>query len=225
MTIMSNSGKTPESLGRWKLNTFQENKQDLSKNPLIAKLAQELVDSKDKAKKEGFDQGFEEGKKQGHEAGYQTGLAEGQHLIQENIQYLYQIEENLKKLYAYSREYLTQEIIDLAIDLARAVIMRSIAQQPDCIVDIVEKSLEQIPILQLPAKIFLHPLDAQLIEANPQRNIQEEGWRIVADPTISRGGCRLETGNNDIDATLEGRISRMMAALGKVAPPNILENL
>ena len=31
---------------RWELNTLRENKQDLSKNPIIAKLAQELIDGK-----------------------------------------------------------------------------------------------------------------------------------------------------------------------------------
>jgi flagellar assembly protein FliH len=216
---MSDSGsiKNPTTgIGRWELNTFKENKQDLSKNPLIAKLAQELIDSKDKAKQEGFAQGFEEGKQAGHQVGYQDGLLEGQQLIQENIAHLYQIEENLKKLYAYSREYLTQEIIDLSIDLAKAVVMRSIEKQPDCIFNVVEKALEQIPILERPAKILLHPLDAQLIEANPMRAITDDDWRIVHDPSISRGGCKLETGSNDIDASVETRIAKMMAALGKV---------
>jgi len=51
MMIMSDplSNKNqPLGSTRWELTTLKENKQDLSRNPLIAKLAQELVDSKEK---------------------------------------------------------------------------------------------------------------------------------------------------------------------------------
>ncbi len=218
MTIMSDAlfGKASTlNASRWELNTLKENKQDLSKNPIIAKLAQELIDSKEKAKQEGYAQGFEEGQTAGHEDGFKAGLEEGQKHVHEIVNYLTDIEYNLQKLYSYSREYITQEILDLSIDLARAVTMRSIEKQPDCIFDVVEKALEQIPILQLPAKLLLNPLDAELIEASQGRSLNDAGWKIVHDPQISRGGCRLETGSNDVDATVETRFEKMMAALGK----------
>jgi flagellar assembly protein FliH len=225
MTIMSDapfSKGSIQSPGRWELNTLKENKQDLSKNPIIAKLAQELIDSKEKAKQEGYAQGFEEGQTAGHAQGFKAGLEEGQKHVQEIVNYLTDIEYNLQKLYSYSREYLAQEVLDLALDLARAVTMRSIEKQPDCIFEVVEKALEQIPILQLPAKLLLNPLDAELIEASQGRNLNDAGWKIVYDPQISRGGCRLETGSNDVDATVETRFEKMMAALGK-EPQNPLD--
>ena len=200
---------------RWDLNTLRENKQDLSKNPIIAKLAQELIDGKQKAIEEGFAKGFEDGKLAGHQDGFQAGIAQGQHQIQESVQFLSEIIFNLQKLFAYSREHIAQEIIDVSIDLAKAITYRSIEKQPDIIFDVVEKALEQVPILQLPAKILLNPLDAALIEANQGRSLSEGGWRIVSDPSISRGGCKLETGSNDVDATVEKRFEKMMASLGK----------
>jgi len=209
-------GKTSaHNAGRWELNTLKENKQDLSKNPIIAKLAQELIDSKEKAKQEGYAQGFTEGQTAGHDAGFKVGLEDGQKHIHDIVNYLTDIEFNLQKLYSYSREYLAQEVLDIGLDLARAVMMRSIEKQPDCIFDVVEKALEQIPILQLPAKLLLNPQDAELIEASQGKNLNDAGWKIVHDPEISRGGCRLETGSNDVDATVETRFEKMMAALGK----------
>jgi flagellar assembly protein FliH len=218
MMIMSNmplDKNIPLIATRWELNTLKENKQDLSKNPLIAKLAQELINSKEKAVEEGFAKGFEDGKHAGYSEGLNTAMLEGQQQIQETVNYLSEITFNLQKLYSYSREHITQEIIDLAIDLARAVTMRSIEKQPDIIFDVVEKALEQVPILQLPAKILLNPKDALLIEANQGRSLSEAGWRIVHDHEITRGGCRLETGSNDVDATVEKRFEKMMATLGK----------
>ena len=69
--------------------------------------------------------------------------------------------------------------------------------------------------MQLPAKLLLNPQDALLIEANQGRSLSDAGWRIVHDHDISRGGCRLETGSHDVDATIEKRFEKMMAALGK----------
>lgn len=218
MMIMSDplSNKN-QSFGasRWELTTLKENKQDLSKNPLIAKLAQELVDSKEKAKEEGFLSGFEEGKRAGH----QDGLVQGQQQIQVTIEHLSEIAFNLQKLYAFSRDHIAQEVLELSIALAKSITLRSIEKQPDIIFDVVEKALEQIPILQLPAKLLLNPLDAELIEANQGRSLQDSGWKIVHDPSISRGGCRLETGSNDIDATVEKRIEKLMATLGVESHP------
>ena len=218
MMIMSDplSNKN-QSLGatRWELATLKENKQDLSRNPLIAKLAQELVDSKEKAKEEGFLSGFEEGKKAGH----QDGLVQGQQQIQVTIEHLSEIAFNLQKLYAFSRDHIAQEVLELSIALAKSITLRSIEKQPDIIFDVVEKALEQIPILQLPAKLLLNPLDAELIEANQGRSLKDSGWKIVHDASISRGGCRLETGSNDVDATVEKRIEKLMATLGVDSHP------
>jgi len=213
MMIMSDplSNKNqPLGSTRWELTTLKENKQDLSRNPLIAKLAQELVDSKEKAKEEGFLSGFEEGKRAGH----QDGLVQGQQQIQVTIEHLSEIAFNLQKLYAFSRDHIAQEVLELSIALAKSITLRSIEKQPDIIFDVVEKALEQIPILQLPAKLLLNPLDAELIEANQGRSLKDSGWKIVHDPSISRGGCRLETGSNDVDATVEKRIEKLMATLG-----------
>jgi len=222
MMIMSDplSNKNqPLGATRWELTTLKENKQDLSRNPLIAKLAQELVDSKEKAKEEGFLSGFEEGKKAGHEDGFNTSLVEGQQHIQATIEHLSEIAFNLQKLYAFSRDHIAQEVLELSIALAKTITLRSIEKQPDIIFDVVEKALEQIPILQLPAKLLLNPLDAELIEAKQGRSLQDSGWKIVHDASISRGGCRLETGSNDVDATVEKRIEKLMATLGIESQP------
>jgi len=218
MMIMSDSyldKKSSLTPTRWELNTLKESKQDLSKNPIIAKLAQELIDSKEKAIAEGFAKGFDEGKKAGYEEGLNTGLLNGQSSIQETVNFLSEITFNLQKLYAFSREHIGQEMIDLSIDLARAITYRAIEKQPDIIFDVVEKALEQVPILQLPAKLLLNPLDAELIEANQGRSLSDAGWRIVHDASISRGGCRLETGSHDVDASVEKRFAKMMATLGR----------
>jgi flagellar assembly protein FliH len=39
------------------------------------------------------------------------------------------------------------------------------------------------------------------------------GWRIVENGSIARGGCRVETASNQIDAQVEARWQRLTHAL------------
>ncbi len=44
--------------------------------------------------------------------------------------------------------------------------------------------------------------------------LKQGGWEIVEDAQLSRGGCRLEATECEIDATLERRWERVVSAIG-----------
>jgi len=60
----------------------------------------------------------------------------------------------------------------------------------------------------------LNPLDAAIVEAQLADGLQSGGWRVVADASVAPGGCRIETGSGEIDATLSKRWERVIATLG-----------
>jgi flagellar assembly protein FliH len=39
-------------------------------------------------------------------------------------------------------------------------------------------------------------------------------WKLIEDSRVERGGCRVETTNSEIDATMENRWKRILVALG-----------
>jgi len=41
------------------------------------------------------------------------------------------------------------------------------------------------------------------------------GWHLTDDAQLAPGSCRVETANNQIDASLPTRWQRLMASLGK----------
>ena len=45
--------------------------------------------------------------------------------------------------------------------------------------------------------------------------LQKAGWRVADDAQLERGGCRIETASNQIDAATGSRWQRIAAALGK----------
>ncbi|NNE64717.1 MAG: flagellar assembly protein FliH, partial [Gammaproteobacteria bacterium] len=42
---------------------------------------------------------------------------------------------------------------------------------------------------------------------------EEQSWKLVEDPIITRGGCEIKTETSVINATLENRLSELAAAV------------
>jgi len=63
--------------------------------------------------------------------------------------------------------------------------------------------------------LFLHPDDAVLVREHMADELTKAGWHIAEDLRLERGGCRIETASNQIDATTGNRWERIAANLGK----------
>ena len=104
-----------------------------------------------------------------------------------------------------------EQLVALAIALARQIIHREIRLHPEAITLVVREDLESLPMARRNTKIVLHPEDLPLVLAALGES--ERGIRLLEDPALSRGGCRVETDNSRIDATLEQRIHQVLARL------------
>ena len=60
-------------------------------------------------------------------------------------------------------------------------------------------------------RLYINPQDFEQVKALRERH--EETWRIVEDAALLPGGCRVETEHSRIDATVETRITQIMAKL------------
>ena len=45
--------------------------------------------------------------------------------------------------------------------------------------------------------------------------LDKGGWRLVEDASVGRGGCKIDTASNQIDAQAATRWARLTQALGK----------
>ena len=62
---------------------------------------------------------------------------------------------------------------------------------------------------------MLHPDDAQLVKEHIGEELDKGGWRVINEPGMTRGGCKIDTPQNQIDASPEARWKRLTQALGK----------
>ena len=62
---------------------------------------------------------------------------------------------------------------------------------------------------------MLNPLDQDLVATYLGETDKIGNWRLVADPSVEAGGCRIITRSCDIDATMKTRWLRAMQTIGR----------
>jgi flagellar assembly protein FliH len=105
-------------------------------------------------------------------------------------------------------------LLDLAITIARQVIRREIALQRDALLPVAREAVSMIADQHVHPRVFLHPHDLAILQPDFEADGLLKGCRFIADPRVARGGCRVETAQGEVDATLASRWERVLASLG-----------
>ncbi|HTN67035.1 MAG TPA: flagellar assembly protein FliH [Burkholderiaceae bacterium] len=193
---------------RWEMASFNERPPSPPAAPKVEyPTIEELAEIRDAARRKGHDEGWADGRA--------AGLAQGQAEAAAELQHLRQIAETFGHEVARADEVVAQQMLDLALDLAKAMLKTALAVRPQLVLPIVAEAIHYLPALQQPALLFLHPEDARLITNHMSDELEKAGWRVVDDAQLERGGCRIETASNQIDASTATRWQRIAAALGK----------
>lgn len=164
---------------------------------------------------EGRSAGFEQGKVAGFEQGHADGLAQGRAEAAEERSQLQQIAQTFGDEVAQAGERIAVDVLNLALDLSKAMLKTALNLRPELVIPVVAEAIRYLPTVQQPALLTLHPDDAQLVNSQLGNELSKAGWRVVEDVRMERGGCRVETASNQIDATATSRWQRIAAALGK----------
>ena len=113
---------------------------------------------------------------------------------------------------------LEPELLALTATLARRVIMEELNLRPELIQKVLRQALTQLPSRHHPIRVHVHPDDQPLLQAYAESSGETIGW--IADPTIERGGCLIDSGPSRIDASLEARLRQSIDAIwGELVPP------
>lgn len=149
--------------------------------------------------------------KDAHRQGYAAGYEEGTARARVEALRLHTLVETLEAALKDFDQAMGRELLELALEIARQVVRRSIAVKPDVILETVREALLQLPHQH--ASVFLHPEDASLMRTHLGDQMTHAGHRIFEDPAVQRGGCRVEAAGSQVDATLETRWRRVVENL------------
>jgi flagellar assembly protein FliH len=177
--------------------------------------AEELEAIRAAAREEGYAEGLEAGQAEGHAAGYEEGLALGRAEAAEELEHLRQLATTFGDAVTQADEAISHDVLELALHLARGMVRTAFDVKPDLILPVVREAIDYLPNLQQPALLMLHPEDALVVRSGIGHELDKNGWRIVEDESIARGGCRVDTASNQIDAQIASRWQRLTHALDK----------
>jgi flagellar assembly protein FliH len=148
-----------------------------------------------------------------HRAGYAAGYEEGTARVRVEAMRLHTLAENLEQALASFDQELAQDVLTLALEIARQLMRQALSVQPELVAAVVKEALHQL--YQPHATVHLHPEDAALVRQHVGELLAHAGHRIVEENTLSRGGCRVEAGGSQIDATVETRWRRVQEAFSR----------
>ena len=166
---------------------------------------------------EGLAQGQEEGRTAGHAEGYAQGLAEGRQQGLEEAQRLRALVQASASSFAEVEARMGQSLLTLALDIAGQILRTTLADQPESMLPAIREVLHLNPANGGVMRLWVHPDDLELIRLHLDDELRDGNWRVLADESITRGGCRAETPYGDIDATLQTRWRRVAASIGRSA--------
>lgn len=149
---------------------------------------------------------------QAREEGYAQGRAEALAEVRAPLETLLRaLAEPLKDF----DDAAERELLALVMVVARQIVRRELKTDPGEIVGCVREALTILPSTARQVRVHLHPEDAELVRTalHIEGPEAEYGFRLVEDPTLTRGGCRVTSENSQVDATLEARLAAVAARL------------
>lgn len=212
---------------RWEMTSFAEDLQtnlaEVAKpesalppfEPVLLIDEAELAELRLQAHKAGEAQGYEQGYTRGQAEGHAAGLA----TVQAQAEQLHALTLALPAALRLAESSVADDLLALALDIARQVLGQALAAEPKAILAVVHELLQVEPALSGAPQLLLHPDDAALVKDHLADDLKSAGWRLRADTHITRGGCRVLASSGETDATLETRWERVAATLGRQASP------
>lgn len=200
---------------RWELASLGDEQESNFRTmpPEIARLAQEMIEAKDQAVQQGYEEGYNEGLAKGIADGKDQALAEARAEQQALANQLTGLFDSYSVDLNTAREQIGEDLLKLSVEIAQAIVKTSLALNPELLLPLIDSALLELPTLELPASIHLHPEDAELLEQSMASQLKNDGWRILPDAAIERGGCTLNTASHALDLQLATRWHKLMTQM------------
>jgi flagellar assembly protein FliH len=184
--------------------------------PMAAMITEEELEAiREAARQQGYAEGHEEGQATGHASGYEEGLALGRLEAAAELAHLQELATGFGHAVTEADEAIAADVLELALHVAKNMVRTAFEVRPELILPVVREAVDYLPTLQQPALLILNPEDALIVKGSIGHELEKTGWRIVEDGSVARGGCRIDTASNQIDAQIASRWQRLSHALGR----------
>jgi flagellar assembly protein FliH len=148
------------------------------------------------------------GVREGEAAGRSRAAAE----LQPVLERLARTIEELADLRPRLRREAEADLVKLAVAIARRVIRRELAVDPDALHGLVLGALEKIQAQEV-SRVRVHPSHAAAIEAALRDRPGGSAIEVVPDPSGDPGAAVFETTRGNLDASVESQLGEIERGL------------
>ena len=208
-TVIANK-KGLTAYERWEIPVVEE------ESPVAEELvtAAEIEAIQQLAYTDGYAQGYEVGVEQGEKDGFTAGHGKLEELLTGRLNRLDSVLSFISRPLSELDEEVVSQLADMSIKIARQLIRRELHTDPGQVIAVVREAMATLPVNTRETSIFLHPDDAVLVrDVFSISSEREQSWKLIEDPALTRGGCRIEAEHSKIDATVENRMNQIVASL------------
>lgn len=158
------------------------------------------------------------------QAGYQDGYRDGltalegfkQSFAGQMAAQVGQLLQGIDQGFQALEAEMAQAVAGTAVQLARQVVRAELETRPELVARVASDAVAAVLLSARHVTVHLHPKDLALVA---QAEVEVEalaarGARLVADESLLRGGCRVDSDIGVIDARIGERWAQAAAALG-----------
>lgn len=149
-------------------------------------------------------------KDEAKQRGYEEGLAAGKAEVASRIARLEALAAAFTHPFQGLEQAVENEIVGLAIQLARHLVRREIEHDPAVLHTAVADCLAVLATTVRDITLYFHPDDAALVRAEGKG--AEQRFKVASDPALGRGDLRLASESSLVDGTLTARCAEIVAA-------------
>lgn len=153
---------------------------------------------------------------QARKEGWQEGIAAAREEAEQIRHQASEVLVQAQTLYHETVENMEGDLVDLAVDIAERVVLAQLAVEPRTVMAIARECIELVKNRPL-VNIYVNQADYDIVTEGKVELLQglpgKVELHVLADNGVTPGGCRIETDQGQVDATLETRWEEVLKAL------------
>jgi len=146
--------------------------------------------------------------REGEVAGRSRAAAE----LQPMVERLARTIDELSQLRAHLRKDAESDMVKLSLAIARRVIRRELAVDPEALHGLVMAALEKLQGQEL-CRVKVHPSHAGLVKSALQKSVTGNAIEVVPDPSCEPGTVIFETQRGNLDASVDSQLREIERGL------------
>lgn len=149
-----------------------------------------------------------------HEQGYSAGYEEGMALGRANAVRIGTLMTTLDQAINELDQGIADQLLATAVEIASRMVQQALQVKPELLLPVVREAISTLHTGTGHPALFVHPDDAVLVRTYLGDQLAHNNWRIIEDPSLTTGGCRVELAASEVDATRETRWRRVIESIG-----------